>query len=156
MRARARSCSRPLLPDHGFTLIEMLVVLVIIAIAMAAVPTILGGLPGARLRAAADEMAGLLRELHSEAIGSRTTMELILDPAMRVYRITGNAAGRKLPDVVARVDVGTAAALPSEGAPTIRFFADGSSTGGTIRFHRNAHSAAITIDWLTGRVRRDE
>lgn len=156
MRSRDRSRCGPLFPDRGFTLIEMLVVLVIAAVAMSAIPTILAGLPGARLRAAADQMAGILRELHSEAIGSRTTMEFVLDPAVRVYRITGDANARKLPDIVAEVDVKTEAALPAEGPPTIRFFADGSATGGTIRFHRNAQSAAITVDWLTGRVRRDE
>jgi prepilin-type N-terminal cleavage/methylation domain-containing protein len=120
MRARDRSFSTPLL-DRGFTLIEMLVLLAIVALAISVVPTMLGGLPGARLRAAADAMAGTLRELHSEAISRRTTMELIVDPAARAYRITSEADGRVLPDVVAQVDVRKEAALPSQGLPRIRF-----------------------------------
>ena len=44
----------------GFTLIEMLVVLAIIALAATALPMLGAGLPGVRLRAEADRMTGVL------------------------------------------------------------------------------------------------
>ena len=74
--------------QRGFTLIELLVVLTIMALAMAAVPAIVAGLPGIRLRTAADEMVATLRELHQQAIRRGETTEVILDPAARAYRIS--------------------------------------------------------------------
>jgi hypothetical protein len=38
------------------------------------------------------------------------------------------------------------------GRGIIRFFADGSSTGGVVRLVRGERRADVAIDWLTGRV----
>jgi general secretion pathway protein H len=140
----------------GFTLVELLVVLTIMALAMAAVPAIVAGLPSIRLRTAADDMAATLRELHQQAIRRGEATELILDPAARTYRISTDPAPRRLPPIVAELGFKPTALVPSGSNTSIRFFADGSATGGTVLFKNGERLAAIRVDWLTGRVQRDE
>jgi general secretion pathway protein H len=142
--------------QRGFTLVELLVVLTMIALAMAAVPTIVAGLPSVRLRTAADDMVATLRELHQQAIRRGETTELILNAAARVYRISTDPAPRRLPPIVAELGFKPTAVVSSGGNTSIRFFADGSATGGAVLFKNGERLAAIKVDWLTGRVQRDE
>jgi general secretion pathway protein H len=142
--------------EQGFTLVELLVVLTIMALAMAAVPRMLAGVPSIRLRTAADDMVATLRELHQQAIRRGETTELILDTAARVYRTSSEPAPRRLPEIVAELGFSPTAVLPSGTNASIRFFADGSATGGTVLFKNGERLAAVKVDWLTGRVRRDE
>jgi type II secretion system protein H len=142
--------------SKGFTLIELLVVMVIIALLMAGVPRLIAGLPGVRLRAAAGDMADRLKGLHSEALRRGATMALIVDPAARTYRISTDTVPHPLPEVVEWVDVKSPGVSPADRTAQIRFFADGTATAGTVRLRHGQRSAAITVDWLTGRVRRNE
>jgi general secretion pathway protein H len=134
----------------------LLVVLTIIALVMVAVPRIVAGVPSIRLRTAADDMVATLRELHQQAIHRGETMELILDPAARAYRISTNPTPYRLPEIVAELGFNPTALVPSGSNTSIRFFADGSATGGTMLFKNGERLAAIRVDWLTGRVRRDD
>lgn len=140
----------------GFTLVELLVVLTIIALAMVAIPAIVSGLPSMRLRTAADGVVATLRELHQQAIRRGETTELILDPAARAYRVSADPAPRHFPEIVAELGFEPTAALLSNRNASIRFFADGSASGGTLFLKNGERVAAIKVDWLTGRVRRDE
>jgi general secretion pathway protein H len=140
----------------GFTLVELLVALTIVALMMAAVPAIVAGLPSIRLRTAADDMVATLRELHQQAIRRGETTELILDAAARAYRTSTDPAPRRLPPIVAELGFKSTAVVSSGGNTNIRFFADGSATGGAVLFKNGELLAAIKVDWLTGRVRRDE
>src|SRR5437762_747045 len=72
----------------GFTLVEVLVVLAIAALAMVAVPQLLAGAPGARLRLAADDMVSVLKGLRDAAMRQQITTELVIDRAARVYRLS--------------------------------------------------------------------
>ena len=141
----------------GFTLVELLVVMTIIALAMVAIPAIVSGVPSMRLRTAADGMVATLRELHQQAIRRGKTTELVLDPAARAYRVSADPAPRHFPEIVAELGFEpTAALLLSNRNASIRFFADGSASGGTLFLKNGERVAAIKVDWLTGRVRRDE
>jgi general secretion pathway protein H len=139
---------------RGFTLIEMLVVMLIIGMAMTVVPWLLSSLPGARLRAAADGMAGTLTALRAQAIDSGRSTALMVDPASRSYAILPDGARRVLPDVVNAVDVATTAPIVGGSTGLFRFFPDGTATGGTIRLRHGERDEAIAVEWLTGRVRR--
>jgi len=70
---------------RGFTLFEMMVVLVILAMAMTVVPSIMAGLEGSRLRAASDNLVARLRETRSEALRRYLIAELVLDTRKRTY-----------------------------------------------------------------------
>jgi general secretion pathway protein H len=149
-RTRPTSAAVP-----GFSLVELLVVLGILAVVMiVAVPTILTGLPGIRLRSTADEMAATLRGLHELAIRRQITTEFLLDPGERLYRTSSAPDPHRLPPVVTGVAFTTANILPDDPAARIRFYADGTTSGGTIRLEHKALSAWVTVEWLTGRVTR--
>lgn len=140
----------------GFTLIELLVVLGIISAAMIVVPNIVSGLPGVRLRAAADDMVATFRGLHERAVRRQETTEFILDPVARVYRTSADSETHALPPVVSAIGFKAIAISPAELTMRIRFFADGSANGGTIRLRHGDLVASIVIDWLTGRVQPNE
>jgi general secretion pathway protein H len=140
----------------GFTLVELLMVLTIIALAIAAVPAVFTGLPSIRLRTAADDMVAILRELHQQAIRRGETTELVLDPAAHAYRILTDRTQHRLPEIVTELGFKPAAALPTSSNISIRFFADGSASGGTVLLKNDERLAVIKVDWLTGRIRRDD
>ncbi|HEY1258691.1 MAG TPA: GspH/FimT family protein [Stellaceae bacterium] len=142
--------------EHGFSLVELMVVLTIIALATAAAPMIFAGLPEVRLRAAAADMAATLRGLHQQAIRRGETTELVLDLRARSYSMSGDPAPHPLPAVVATLGFESPSLWHPDGSPTVRFFPDGSATGGTIHFANGARSTTVMVDWLTGRVRRHD
>ncbi len=138
----------------GFTLLEMLVVLAIIALAVSALPVLTAGLPGVRLRAEADRIAATLRDLRERAIREDATTELVVDPAARAYAASGEPRAHRLPADVVSIAIEPAIAAPMPDARRIRFFADGTATGGTVVL-RGAHRAmSIAVDWLSGAVHR--
>ena len=139
---------------RGFTLIEMLVVLVIIAMALTVVPALLTNLPGSRLRAAGDDMVATLRELRSEAVGSGRSTALVVDPASRSYQILPDGARHRLPDVVTTVEVTAASALHDGRTELLRFFPDGTATGAIITLRRGDRVSVVAVEWPSGRVQR--
>jgi general secretion pathway protein H len=141
---------------RGFTLVELLVVLAIIVLMLIVVPRFVAGLPGAQLRAAADDLAATLRQLHDAAIRGRTTTGFMLDPVTRTYRLSTVAGAERLPEIVTRVGFTVVAFRPAERVAHILFYADGSASGGTIRLQHDDLAASIRIDWLTGRVGRHD
>jgi type II secretion system protein H len=157
---RRRAGAKAAGPSHprGFTLIELLVVLAILVVAMVAMPRLIAGLPGVRLRAAADEMAAALRNLHEAAIVAGDTTEMILDPKARTYRVSTEAGSHPLPQVVDEIRFRPVAPVSTgpDDARIIRFYGDGSANGGAIRLGHGDLSASISVDWLTGRVSTHE
>ena len=137
---------------RGFSLIELLVVLAIIGVMLVAVPKFITGSPGVQLRAAADGMAATLRQLHENAIRGQATTEFALDPKARTFRLSTTPAAHTLPAIVTGIEVTTVAFHPAERIAQILFYPDGSSSGGVIRLRHADLSAAVRIDWLTGRV----
>jgi general secretion pathway protein H len=135
----------------GFTLIEMLVVLVILGLTVA---LIVSRGParstGFDLRATAGDIAQQLRLARSEAIAADRITRFTVDPADRRYETNG-VAGPLLPPELA-----LAMTTATGGAPrplsAITFAPDGSSSGGRVVLVAGARALAVVVDWLTGRV----
>ena len=71
----------------GFTLLEMLVLLALIAAASVLAMAAFGdGLRGARLQAAAKEVAAQLRFTRAVAIASGVPQDFVIDPRARAWR----------------------------------------------------------------------
>jgi general secretion pathway protein H len=139
--------------DAGFTLVELLVVLVIaVAVATVSIPLFSKLLARAELRGTASDLATLLRYTRGQAIARRreTSVRCELDtrrcrvPQLdKVYTL---AQGLEVKLVTA--DLGGS----DERAGEVRFFPDGTSSGGEITLSRAGNGYAIRVEWLTGHV----
>jgi general secretion pathway protein H len=140
--------------SRGFTLIELVVVLAILGLVMVlAVPAADRFMPGAELRAAARTVAAVLREARAHAIRDNREVPAVVNLDSRIIWIepAGRPAqlGRRL-----GIALYTATSeLVDEGTGRIRFFADGTSTGGRVSLSNDGREYHVLVDWLTGRVR---
>lgn len=134
----------------GFTLVEMIVVLMIVALMMALIGTSISrSISGAEMRTAAHKVAASLRYTRTKAILSKSEQVFLLDTESLEYK----AADREpvvLPEGM-NAELNTARSeLTSETAGGIRFFPDGGSTGGNVRLEANGRVYRVNVAWLTG------
>ena len=138
---------------QGFTLIELLVVIVIIGISMAVIaPNMGAGKQGAQLKAAARDIASALRYARGYALTTQKEATLSLDLTTNTYQITGKSKGYHLNDDIDLTLETAQSELNGEGLGKIRFFADGSSSGGRVTLERGEKKWLVDISWLTGQV----
>jgi general secretion pathway protein H len=132
----------------------VLVVVVILGIvAAASVPAISGRFGGALARAASRDVVIALRQTRGAAIASNIDLAFAIDTDARTYAIEGGRT-RQLPQALDVALFTAEAERLSRSAGSIRFFPDGSSTGGEITLTGPAGDATvIRVDWLTGHVR---
>jgi general secretion pathway protein H len=137
----------------GFTLVEVLIVLAIM-VAIIAILMPMGGRQRqhTQLAAGAREVAEGLRLTRSRAILDNRPAAFLIDVQKNVFRVAGAAAPEALPrDVnVALFTTADATNGPSVGA--IRFYPDGSSTGGGVTLSAAGEAYLVRVDWLTGGI----
>jgi general secretion pathway protein H len=137
----------------GFTLLEIVCVLAIVAmLAAIVIPALPRGTSRSRLEAYAVETAAMLKADRDAAIRNRTQIVTQVDPPQRLVR--SGATGRviQLPADV-KFDALLAARCNQRPAgSTIRFFASGMSCGGAIALTRLGVGYQIRVNWLTGGV----
>jgi general secretion pathway protein H len=138
--------------ERGFTLIEMLVVIAIIAlIAGLALPQFSGAQAKAAMTSTTHRLAAGLRSTRSLAMAHGQSETFSLDIARGLYR-PGTGATQPIDKTVGLTLVTASQERIDAAAGDIRFFADGSSTGGGIGLRVGTRRALILVDWLTGRV----
>ena len=137
---------------RGFTLLELLVVIAILALAMLTVPPMLNRGVGSELQSAVRELATGLRWARTEAVGEHRSVALWVDTQQKFFAIERREGVYRLPEA-SKVLV-TAASSEIDGQrAAVRFFPDGSSTGGMIEVGGDGVNYQIKVDWLTGGVR---
>ncbi len=148
------SATGEVMAARGFTLVELLVVLGIIALVIAvAAPIVSRGLPGAALKTATSDVANGLRRAQSAAIMSNSEVVFRVDVDDRRFTVGQEGEAQQLPaELTLSLVVGDSEARES-GIGGIRFFPDGSSTGGQISLAMDARRTNVSVDWLTGRIR---
>lgn len=137
----------------GFTLLEMLVALAIVALLAALAPRLAAPEAGA-LDRAARLVATELRAARAEALETGADRFVAFDPEAGTLRREG-AAPASLPAGVRMALRAAAEAEAAVGAPAILFFGAGGSTGGDVALARGEATAVVSVRWLTGAVRRD-
>jgi general secretion pathway protein H len=139
--------------QRGFTLLELLLVLVIAASGYALVVRFqTGGVSGVELKSAARAVAAGLREARGAAIVTQESAALTLDLDRRSMEVSGGARPRSLPQ---RLDLKLYTAqseIVDDKRGSIRFYPDGSSTGGRVTLASGERKLLVDVDWLTGRV----
>jgi general secretion pathway protein H len=138
---------------RGFTLLELMAALAIGAVAY----TLILGVPfrgasTADLKAAARSLASGLRQAQMTAMATRKDALLTVDVEARAYQVAGTEP-RQLPkEIDLKLFTAQSEAL-SESRGSIRFYPDGSSTGGRITVAAGERRFLVDVDWLTGRVK---
>jgi len=132
---------------------EVLVALVIGVLLVALTPPLLSGMSGAtELRGAARQLAAGLRNARNEAVTRQQEAALLLDLAGRRFAVSGDAREVALPNSVElRLYTAQSEVLDREKG-YIRFFPDGSSTGGAITVSGPKLAYRVNVDWLTGAI----
>jgi general secretion pathway protein H len=141
--------------QRGFTLLELLVVLAIIGLIVALVPGfVLRSQPQLDIQVAARAIADGMRQTRSEAVLRNRPQAFALDVEGRVFR-AGEETPVRIGNDIALSFQTARSQLLSDGVGQIRFFPDGSSTGGLIRLVQGTARADVRSDWLTGLVTVD-
>lgn len=139
--------------QQGFTLMEVLVALVIGVLLVALTPPLLSGMSGStELRSAARQLAAGLRNARNDAITRQREAVLTLDLAEHRFAVSGDARQVTLPNSVTLHLYTAQSELLDDESGSIRFFSDGSSTGGAITVSGTKLAYRINVDWLTGAI----
>lgn len=137
----------------GFTLLELLIVLMIMGLITAlTIPVFGGGVSTTELKSAAREVAAGLRLARGQAIAQKAQAALELDVTGRAFRVLPDPRMHTLP---AGIDIKLFTAqsdLVNDRIGAIRFYPDGGSNGGRVTLAAGERKYDIDVDWLTGRV----
>src|SRR4051812_34778878 len=134
----------------GFTLIEMLAVMLIVALIASLVATITPGTGRGQLKALALEVAALLRRERLTAILSGRERHVSLDDERRVLVGDAGESVAVPRDVV--LNVLGVDELWSGRLAVVRFDPDGASSGAVLRLSREGAQYEVRVNWYTGGV----
>lgn len=149
-----RPAHRPHESSGGFSLLELMLVLLLLGLVYGlASPMLSDGSIGLEMKSAARQLAAGLRKARSVAVTERREAVLSLDLGERTFSVSGDPKIYALPKRLEFSLFTAQSEVVQEQVGTIRFFADGSSTGGRISFWNGEGKQEVDIDWLTGRVK---
>lgn len=132
--------------QSGFTLLELLVVLTVLALMYAlAAPRLGAGLPGVSARGAARDLVAVLQEGRSLALTEQRQVEVSIDGEARSLQLDGRPQPLRGKAEIRGSDTGTEPVA-------VLFYPDGSSSGIELRVEQENHRYHVNVDWLTGRV----
>ena len=136
---------------RGFTLIELIVVMTILGLALTlSRPALQHAFPWIELKNAARTTMTALREARGRAIGSNREIVLYFDLNGRHLSIDGARTVFLDPRVGVTLTTATREVIQS-GVGGIRFYPDGSSSGGTVELTLDRWRQVVGVEWLTGR-----
>lgn len=140
--------------ERGLTLLELLVVISVMALIAVSLPSLL-----ARPASHGDTVRAVIADLRAaraEAVFSGGPIDMVLDLEQR--RFGKGAADRDLPEgtemTVTTAREITGQAPDARRARLIRFFPDGSASGGEIALATGPQTDVIQVRWLTGGITR--
>lgn len=137
--------------SKGFTLLELMVVLAIMALALAVVPMQMEGtLERARLQAAARQLTQGLRLTQSSAMAQRQPQRLVVDTRHGLWRTAQRS--HHLPRGITVMLTTARSERVNAFMSAVRFYPDGTATGGAIELRNKSGAVSIQVDWLTGAV----
>jgi general secretion pathway protein H len=134
----------------GFTLIEVVAVMLIISLVASLALTMMPGTGRGGLKALALQTASLLRRERLGAMLTRRDREVSLDGERRVLVGDGGDFVALPRDVV--LDILGVDAMWSGRQAVVRFHPDGASTGAVLKLSREKAEYEILVNWYTGGV----
>lgn len=138
--------------QYGFTLIEILTVILILSIILTVVAPMYRGGQKTDVSVLGRKLAADLRYAKSIAITSGRTYSVIFDVEKRMYSLSETKSDYVIPaeiDMTLTLDVSNV----NKKTGRIYFYPDGSSSGGVIDLQHKDKKQRIIISWLHGGVR---
>lgn len=136
----------------GFTLVELLAVLAIMVLVIAVVLPSFNRSPSTELEAAARSLVAGLRWTRSHAVMGNQVAELTVDLDKRQFLVSSDERVRALPSNAKLILYTARSQVASKVKGSIRFFPDGSSSGGQITVANDRLAYVVDVDWFTGKV----
>lgn len=138
---------------RGFSLLELLVAITIVGVVLAAaVPSSARFYESMQRRAAIRDVITLFASAREKALTSGVSQDVFVRPATR--RLWLAEKDHVLPEGLTLMVHG-AAELNLDDIGVIRFYADGSASGGGVDIQRpDGSGTRISVDWLVGSVRQ--
>ena len=142
----------PTSAQRGFTLLEIILVIAIIALAsVLAASAMGGGFKGMQIKAAARQIASNLRYTRAEAIQTGIPQRFVIDPHAHTWQAPRRHHGA-IPAKLGIAFYGAREVQPANGVGAIQFFPDGAATGGRIQLSSGTAVWNVDVTWLTGQV----
>ncbi len=155
---------------EGFSLIELMVVLILMSLSIALVtPSLSRFSRTVELKAAAKKVSTILRYCRSEAVNKGQVYQTLFDSNSREVRVQSMALNVErdekkeekptqktyiLPEGIRMKEVDHLSSQSSPGSPLMEFYPNGGSTGGTILLDsQDRIGYKIKVDFLTGMVK---
>ncbi len=138
--------------DAGFSLLEIMVALAILALAVGLVGVgFARSSAGFRFDAATQDLALSLREANARALRSGREIAVVIDVDGRRYQLQQDQPVA-LPEGAGVRVVSGGQVMNAARQPAIIFYPNGGSSGGAITLTEQDRSATVSVDWLTGAV----
>ena len=138
--------------SRGFSLLELLVVMMLVAATGVLAAGVLGGgFARMELRGHARDITAQLRFTRARALASGEPQTFSIDPAAHRWQAAEGRSG-EVPESLEIRFFGAREVQPAEGVGAVVFFGDGASTGGRVRLSRDTAGFDIDVAWLTGEV----
>ncbi len=136
----------------GFTLIEVIVVMVMIAVLAGMVASgMTDSLGKAKIRAVSKNLVSAMRYTRGQAIVKHEQKTITFNVEDKTYQ----APRKKVVHIPDEIDINVYTAdseVADETTGSIRFFSDGSSTGGWVKLTHKNKIWKINVNWLTGEI----
>lgn len=139
--------------DAGYTLLELLVVVALVAMVLSAMPGVYGQLvPSYRVRQFAEDLANHARALREHARSHQVVTEIRYVQSDQAFLALGEDIS-----VPASVTVEfTASSIMNhqsdQDGGSVSFYPTGTSTGGTFNISGNGMQTQVVINWLSGAI----
>ena len=141
---------------QGFTLLELLVVLAIVGMLIALVPTMYSkAKESAQYSSALRTLIGDMRRARQNAALRGLPAIFFVDLAQRKFGLAGYSS-HVLPEPLQITATVGSEQLQQHGLATIEFSPDGGATGGSIDVLRpSGEGTRLRVDWLSGEVSQE-
>jgi general secretion pathway protein H len=138
--------------EHGFTLLELLVVLGILAAAVAVALPLVGSRRTGEtmLIATAQNLANTMRIARAAAIRDNVERTMTIDLARRSYWVDGVTGASTIASGIAVDMVTLRREQLSRQRGRLRFHVDGSATGGNVILQAAGRMVTVELDWASG------
>lgn len=152
-KTRILTAGNKMYGSRGFTLIELTVVLLIVVMGLTVIGTnISSGNQSSQLKVVARDLSSALRYARGQALISHQTVAVAINLAENTYQVSNRDKTYHFADEIEVTLVIAQDEFKDEETGHIRFYADGSSSGGRITLEWGGAVYKVDVNWLTGKV----